>query len=1169
MKIKGIRYTGPILDNSGYAKACRGNILALHSAGVPLNLNPISFENISPDLGPDGEVIKKLINNGVDYNVNLTHTTPEFWSKYKLNGVKNIGYTIWETTKLHPAWPKYINEGCDKVLVGCTWNKEVFKESGVNVPIGVVPHGINIEEFDNVTPFNVEGVDKDQFMFYSIFQWCYDDKTRVLTKDGFKYFKDLSYSDEIATLNKETDELEYHVPEKIVKFRRKDKMLKLTSNQFNVCVTPDHKMVVKEHVKDGYGVDPGDVWKLKPLNELLIINKDNKIKVSGKYRTKKNCKWTGLKTDVFEVPKCNSAVEDKKECLKLNMPLFLKFFGWYISEGSLEKSSSYYRVAITQTKSEENINEIWNCVKELGFTPIKHGKDTLFNSKEMYYYLLQFGKCYEKFIPKELKGLCKEYIMILLTSLFKGDGSFHRNGTWCKYVTTSKKLAEDVQECLLKVGYSGAISTSDPTLNKPGTIDGREIKGKRLQYTVSVNRMHNEPSMYYADLEEIDYDGYVHCATVPNHTMLVEREGKVIFSGNTERKHPLAMIKAYWYAFTGNKDVVLVLKTYRSDYSEPEKGAIRGTITRLKRITPMEHHPKVVFISNMLSEQEMSGLHARGDCYVSLDRGEGFGLCVGKNTKISVPDGIKYAKDIIVGDEVLSVDGKFHKVKDVSSKYVKNGLIISTKLHEDIVVSNDHPFLVGKDITKHKRYNNTVEDIEKCLEWRESKYLSVGDYVAIPKPVINECVDKIDISTIINNDCIIEGNLLYLKNGYSPKNTKHSYKNLVSMYGHSKKIFESAVKHIKSGTEPTKGTDTRTAFEVLDDIGYEVKTPNKINRYININEDVLSLFGWYLAEGSTNNDTFLEIDLHRKEYAIALYLSAVFQNEFGVSKDSILVEKYNNKSRVIVSSKIISCLFSTMFGKGANNKHIPGWLFKKGNSLLPMIKGLFGGDGHNSGSTYALTTTSISLAYQVKLLLNSFGYCPRVANRGKSKIGNYDVYIVSIANNNYLSFIGKDSIDNEKKFFIATDNYFLVKVTKIKELLYNDNMFDFSVEDGESFVGNGILLHNCPFSAGAAKKPIVITGFGGATEYAKEDNSYLVNYSLTPVYGMPWSPWYRGDQLWAEPDVLDGSNKMKYVYEHQKDAKEKGEKLHDYIKDNFSWECIANKIVTEIEMFDE
>jgi len=171
MEIKGIKYTGPILDNSGYSKACRGNILALYHAGVPITLNSISFESARPDLGEDGKIIYSLIDKKIDYNINLIHTTPEFWSQHKERTACNIGYTIWETTKLHDDWPDYINNNVDKVLVGCKWNESVFKNSGVTIPIGVVPHGININEFNTIAPYQIAGVRDTDFVFYSIFQW--------------------------------------------------------------------------------------------------------------------------------------------------------------------------------------------------------------------------------------------------------------------------------------------------------------------------------------------------------------------------------------------------------------------------------------------------------------------------------------------------------------------------------------------------------------------------------------------------------------------------------------------------------------------------------------------------------------------------------------------------------------------------------------------------------------------------------------------------------------------------------------------------------------------------------------------------------------------------------------------------------------------------------------
>lgn len=173
MEIKGIKYIGPIFDGSGYAKACRGNIMALiNKIGADkLTLSPISFDAQKPNLNEEGTVLRSLVNKNIDYNIVILHSTPEFWERNKEAGKTNIGYTIWETSKLHPSWPGYINNNADKVLVGCSWNVDVFKESGVTVPMGVVPHGIDLSVFNNITPYNIQGIDKNTYVFYSIFQW--------------------------------------------------------------------------------------------------------------------------------------------------------------------------------------------------------------------------------------------------------------------------------------------------------------------------------------------------------------------------------------------------------------------------------------------------------------------------------------------------------------------------------------------------------------------------------------------------------------------------------------------------------------------------------------------------------------------------------------------------------------------------------------------------------------------------------------------------------------------------------------------------------------------------------------------------------------------------------------------------------------------------------------
>lgn len=172
MEIKGIKYISPCFDNSGYAKASRGNIMALHKLGVPITLAPMSFEKARPDLGPDGEVLKSLVDKPIDYNIIIMHCTPEFWARYRETNKFMCGYTIWETTKLHPDWVPYINNGAKKVLVGCEWNREVFKDSGIKIPIGVVPHGIDATTYNQPTErYQIAGIDPNAYVFYDIFQW--------------------------------------------------------------------------------------------------------------------------------------------------------------------------------------------------------------------------------------------------------------------------------------------------------------------------------------------------------------------------------------------------------------------------------------------------------------------------------------------------------------------------------------------------------------------------------------------------------------------------------------------------------------------------------------------------------------------------------------------------------------------------------------------------------------------------------------------------------------------------------------------------------------------------------------------------------------------------------------------------------------------------------------
>ncbi len=169
--MKGIKFIAPFEDNSGYAESSRQFIKGLVKLGIPVTIRTISFENSHPDLGKEtSELLHSLINKKIDYDVVLMHLTPEHFPLFREKNKFNVGYSYWETSRIHPEWVDHCNS-IDAVLVACEWNVSAFVNSGVNVPVVKSPPGIDSAEFNNVAPYEINGLKDDVFKFYSIFQW--------------------------------------------------------------------------------------------------------------------------------------------------------------------------------------------------------------------------------------------------------------------------------------------------------------------------------------------------------------------------------------------------------------------------------------------------------------------------------------------------------------------------------------------------------------------------------------------------------------------------------------------------------------------------------------------------------------------------------------------------------------------------------------------------------------------------------------------------------------------------------------------------------------------------------------------------------------------------------------------------------------------------------------
>lgn len=197
-----VKYCGTVLDANGYAAAARNYITAMTIAGIEVPIQSIVFHGTT-DLGQYRDRIYPLIGKRYPYKTKITHTLPHFFENHKEEGVKNIGLTVWETTKLPHKLVDCCND-MDEIWTATKWNAQVFKKSGVNVPIRVTPHAFPMnnknvqfseDDLNALCDIDVKG----KFKFYCIFDWCARKNAEVLVRG---YFDEFSGSDNVCLVMK-------------------------------------------------------------------------------------------------------------------------------------------------------------------------------------------------------------------------------------------------------------------------------------------------------------------------------------------------------------------------------------------------------------------------------------------------------------------------------------------------------------------------------------------------------------------------------------------------------------------------------------------------------------------------------------------------------------------------------------------------------------------------------------------------------------------------------------------------------------------------------------------------------------------------------------------------------------------------------------------------------
>jgi hypothetical protein len=363
---------------------------------------------------------------------------------------------------------------------------------------------------------------------------CYDEDTDVLTDNGWKKFKEINQiADRVATLNLKTDELEYQLPLAYQHYYYEGVMYEITGKGVNLLVTPDHQLLYRRNTKSKKQKE----FRLQGIKEVYL---KERVLNYPSIELKKNCIWNNIvDNDVFVLPAYKTSVlssknrvffRTKKERV-FNMSDWLTFLGYYLSEGCTKDGD----VSIFQHVESPTFNKIKDVVGRLGLNyNISIRKDRNNNARIRFFdvqissYLSQLGKSEDKFVPREFLNLNREYLEILMRSLMEGDGSLN-NGKFRRYSTISQRLANDVSEILVKLGYGVSISK---VKQRDTIVDGRNIHRHPFGYEVYVSQTNLTPEISSKQIRRVDYKGFVYCCTVPNSTLLVRRKGKIVWCGN-------------------------------------------------------------------------------------------------------------------------------------------------------------------------------------------------------------------------------------------------------------------------------------------------------------------------------------------------------------------------------------------------------------------------------------------------------------------------------------------------------------------------------------------------------------------------------------------------------------------------------------------------------------
>ncbi|HQU36758.1 MAG TPA: SufD family Fe-S cluster assembly protein, partial [Anaerolineales bacterium] len=226
------------------------------------------------------------------------------------------------------------------------------------------------------------------------------------------------------------------------------------------------------------------------------------------------------------------------------------------------------------------------------------------------------------------------------------------------------------------------------------------------------------------------------------------------------------------------------------------------------------------------------------------------------------------------------------------------------------------------------------------------------------------------------------------------------------------------------------------------------------------------LLGYYFAEGHVDNEHYLSLSFHVDEKEFLADAKDLIERYFG--KSPIENKPRQNGQTLVLSSTEIARTFAREFGSNVYEKQIPEWVSSADPQLLAeLIKGMWRGDGSydSKKNMFRYNTVSAQLAYAFRDACLRLGIAASV-NLQERELPRKDIYAVVIAspfNARFGEIVGVEARNGNDSGspFALDENFMYLPIKQITVDEQETEVYNFSVEEDESYVAEGVVSHNC------------------------------------------------------------------------------------------------------------